>query len=209
MCMVYESVILLNSPVLEKVEDYAWENECEGVLSILWDIINGQEITSTRFPARMPLEEETTGNQGSGPGAKPKGCSCKPRNDGRCCVSRACACRKSEEGPHACSSSCACQKLIKRQQEQQRQQGDGDQNLVECANPATTASVIQAAAAELFAAAHNPPQPASGNEEDNPGSSSEKAVDLCNTSDSDSEQDVGDQGEADACDSDSSTDREA
>ena len=130
-------------------------------------------------------------------------------NDGRCCVSRACACRKSEGGPRVCSSSCACQKLIKRQQEQQRQQGDGDQNLVECANPATTASVIQAAAAELFAAAHNPPQPASGNEEDNPGSSSEKAVDLCNTSDSDSEQDVGDQGEADACDSDSSTDREA
>ena len=66
-------------------------------VSALWDIINGHEITSTRFPARIPSAEETSENQGSAPGAKPKGCGCKPRADGRCCVSRACACRKSED----------------------------------------------------------------------------------------------------------------
>ena len=124
MCMVYESVSLDNSAVRDKHEDYGWRNEGEGVSS-LWDIINGQEITSTRFPARIPSAEETSENQaGSAPGAKPKGCGCKPKSDGRCCVSRACACRKSEGGPRACSSSCLCQKLIK---QQQKQQGDSDQ----------------------------------------------------------------------------------
>ena len=78
-----------------------------------------------------------------------------------------------------------CQKLIKRQQKQ----GDGDQSLIECANPASAASMLQEAAAELFAAAHIPPPPAaSGKEEDGPRSPGDKAVDLCNTSGSESEQ---------------------
>ena len=96
MCMVYESVSLDNSTVRDKHEDYGWRNGGEGV-SALWDIINGHEITSKRFPARIPSAEETSENQGSAPGAKPKGCGCKPRADGRCCVSRACACTKSED----------------------------------------------------------------------------------------------------------------
>ena len=191
MCiLVYESVSLDNSTVRDKHEDYGWRNEGEGV-SALWDIINGQEITSTRFPARIPSAEETSEHQGSAPGAKPKGCGCKPRADGRCCVSRACACRKSEGGLRACSSNCACQKLINKQQ--QEQHGDSDQSLIECSNPATAASMLQEAAAELFAAAQIPPPPAaSGKEEDSPGSPGDKAVDLCNTSGSESEQNVDD-----------------
>ena len=71
-----------------------------------------------------------------------------------------------------CERLRVCQKLIKRQQKQ----GDGDQSLIECANPASAASImLQEAAAELFAAAHIPPPPAaSGKEEDGPRSPGDK-----------------------------------